>query len=62
MKGLKWYAYIHINGSFHLKRYFSPEDIIEAQISPFVKEVYGPVEADTYEVALLTLKGLAQTR
>lgn len=42
--GCNWYAYKHVNGEIHPKRYFSTEDIIEAQESDFVLEVRGPIE------------------
>lgn len=42
--GCHWYVYKHIDGGIHPKRYFSYEDIIEAQDSPFVEEVRGPIE------------------
>lgn len=44
---LQWYAYRHINGTLHLKRYFGdPLDIREVKESPFVREVTGPFEAN----------------
>ena len=49
--GCHWYAYEHIEGGIHAKRYFSPEDIAEAESSSFVKEVRGPIEG-TREDAL----------
>jgi len=53
--GCHWYAYEHIEGGIHPKRYFSPEDITEAKDSPFVKEVRGPIEG-TKEDALNLFK------
>lgn len=49
---IKWWGYEHTNGTIHIKRYFSEEDLIEAEDSPFVKDVRGPVEAPTKEKAL----------
>ena len=47
MSKIEWWAYIHENGSLHVKRYFDRGDILEAQASPFVKKVFGPVPVDT---------------
>lgn len=33
---IMWWAYMHTNGAILVKRYFGPEDIIEAIDSPFV--------------------------
>ena len=49
--GCHWYAYAHINGSIHAKRYSDQRDIDEANESGFVKEVRGPIEG-TKEDAL----------
>lgn len=43
MDDIEWWAYIHINGSLIVKRYFDLGDIIEALRSDFVEKVYGPV-------------------
>ena len=43
---LAWWGYRHINGTTHLKRYFGPDDITEAENSIFVEEVYGPWEVN----------------
>ncbi len=40
----EWWAYRHTNGSLQVKPYFGPQDISEAQESPFVKMVAGPFE------------------
>ena len=53
--GCQWYAYEHIEGGIHAKRYFSREDFLEANDSPFVKEVRGPIEG-TKEDALNLFK------
>lgn len=50
---LMWWGYIHTNETIQIKRYFSHEDIIEAKESPFVKEYYGPFEADSRRDAKL---------
>lgn len=43
---LKWWAYLHSNGSIIVKRYFDFIDIKEAQESPFCVMVKEPFEAD----------------
>lgn len=53
--GCHWYCYKHINGGLHAKRYFDHEDISEANSSPFVAEVRGPIEG-TREDALALFK------
>ena len=53
--GCYWYAYKHINGTVHAKRFFSHQDIIEARESDFVDEVRGPIEG-TREDALNLFK------
>jgi len=52
---LQWWGYIHTNGSFHVKRYFDPYDLREAQESSFCAEVYGPFDADSHDEALRKL-------
>jgi len=49
---LEWYCYEHTNGSLHLKRYFSHEEISEARESPFVRRIRGPFKAENYEEAM----------
>lgn len=47
MDTLKWYAYVHVNGTLHVKRYFGDYgDIQEAIDSPFVSRGTGPFSAD----------------
>ena len=41
----KWWGYLHTNGTIHAKRYFDAEDLVEANLSDFVAEVYGPFDA-----------------
>ncbi len=52
----KWWGYLHENGSLHVKRYFSIEDLIEAGESPFVHVVAGPWDVDSREEAMKKLK------
>lgn len=53
---IKWWGYLHENGSLQVKRYFGPEDLSEARESPFVQQVFGPWEVDSREEALEKLK------
>jgi hypothetical protein len=48
---VKWWGYLHVNGTIHTKHYFDRLDIVEAKASDFVKEVYGPFECDGKEQA-----------
>lgn len=43
--GQPWYAYIHQDGTLHVKRYFGDGDIVEAHDSPFVVSITGPFHA-----------------
>lgn len=59
MSDIKWWGYIHINGSLQLKRFFKRKDIDDAHDSPFIQEVFGPWTMDIREVALEKLKECA---
>ena len=49
----KWYAYLHTNGTVHVKRFFDMGDIDEAGVSPFVANVTSqPFEARDREHAM----------
>ena len=48
---LRWWAYLHTNGSIQVKRYFSQLDITEAQESSFVVLTHGPFTAESVEEA-----------
>ena len=54
-----WWAYLHINGGIHLKRYLSKDDLKAADESPFVAARTQPFYADNKgkanETALQTL-------
>ena len=52
----KWWGYLHVEGTLHVKIYFGPIDISEAQGSPFVDIVAGPWECDSREEAIKKLK------
>lgn len=47
-----WWGYKHINGSFQVKRYFSPLDLKEARESPFVRKVFDKFTAKNRQDAL----------
>ena len=47
-----WWGYYHTNGHIQAKRYFSQDDITEADKSPFCKESFGPFEADDRDDAI----------
>ena len=52
----QWWGYKHINGTFHPKRYFSNEDLLEAIESPFVEIISNVFMAEDREDALIKLK------
>lgn len=53
---IEWYCYEHINGTYHLRRYFTHEDINEARESPFVRRIRGPFEAENHKEAMRHMK------
>lgn len=54
----EWWGYLHSLGSIQAKRYFGPEDIKEANESPFCVKVVGPFMADGREDALKQVEQL----
>lgn len=49
---MKWWAYLHVNGSIHVKRFLNDSEVFkEACESPFVRSFYGPYEADNRDIA-----------
>ena len=48
---MKWWAYIHSNGTLQIKRYFDEQDIDEAHESPFVKKILPIVDVESREEA-----------
>ncbi len=52
----QWWGYLHNSGSIHARRFFSQLDIDEAGESPFVKDFFGPFEANSNEEATTILK------
>jgi len=51
-----WWGYLHVNGGIQVKRFFSQEDLDDANESPFVKRVFEPFEANSREQAILKVK------
>lgn len=50
---MKWWSYLHINGTVQSKRYFEPLDIQEAWESPFVERVTAAYDAESRDEAQL---------
>ncbi len=48
---IRWWGYLHNNGSIHTKRYFDVEDILEAEESSFVKEIMPPFPTENEKTA-----------
>lgn len=54
---IQWWGYEHINGSFQVKRFFNDnKDLLEANESPFVKQISNVFYAKNREEALIILK------
>lgn len=57
-----WWAYLYVNGSVQVKRYFNDGDIAEARESPFCDIVIGAFPAidrdDATELAIKQIKNL----
>ena len=54
---MKWYGYIHTDGSLHAKRYLGDYlDVVEARTSPFVQVCFEPFEAADRTEAELILR------
>ena len=58
---VKWWGYIHVDGSLHVKRFFDFGDILEAQASDFVKSVTAPFEADSRSESMEVYKRILKT-
>jgi len=56
MKKLAWWGYKHTNGSLQVKRFFSIEDIFEAQESPFCAIIVQNILAKDRDEALKILE------
>lgn len=57
---MKWWGYIHINGSVKVKTFFDNESVWDAEESPHVASVIYPFEADTEEEVAEIVKKLLQ--
>ena len=55
---IKWWGYVHVNGTLHVKRYFDMGDLREAAESDFVAFVYGTWDIDNREDAMKKLERL----
>ncbi len=56
----EWWGYLHTSGTIHAKRYFSLEDISEANESPFVERSVGPFSASDREEAIAIVTKLTK--
>ena len=54
----QWWGYLHKNGNFQAKVYFGPEDIREAEESPFCIKAVGPFLAEDRVDALKQVEAL----
>jgi hypothetical protein len=62
-QSIRWYGYQHVNGTLHVKRYvghFGSGDMIECKASPFVRDVWGPFEAQNQHRAKLQFEKLVK--
>ena len=55
---IKWWGYLHANGSIQVKRFFSQQDIDEANDTRnhCVQRVLGPFDADNREDAKMIVQ------
>lgn len=53
---MKWWGYQYTNGKLQVKRYFTYEDIRDAEESDFVSRVSQPFDAEDREEAIKRLK------
>lgn len=54
-----WWGYLHTNGTIHLKRYhddFGEAAMDDAEESDFVRDIWGPFQADNREEAFAILR------
>lgn len=52
MSTLKWWGYLHTNGSIQVKRFFDYRDLDDAHDSPFVSAVCQPFDASGRDEAI----------
>lgn len=57
-KSLKWYGALHVNGTLHTRRLLSDSDMQMAMESGLTARVYGPVEANSRQLAIKAIKKL----
>lgn len=57
MTKIKWWGYLHINGSIIVKRWLG--DYGDAHDSPFVVKVFKPIEAENRQEAVEKITALA---
>ena len=55
-QGIQWWGYLHNQGTIQAKKFFSYKELLEAQSSPFVKEVFSPFFAKNREEAVNKIK------
>lgn len=49
---MKWWAYLHTNGSIQVKRFFDRRDLQDASDSPFVRSYTQPFDAKDRDDAI----------
>ena len=57
---MKWWGYLHTQGTIQAKRFFSDLDTQEAEESPFVQKVIYPFEAENREEAIAHIKKILE--
>jgi hypothetical protein len=62
VSNLLWWGYRHVNGAYHVKRFFDDKDINEAITSDFCYAVAGPFEAQNRNEALAITEDKIRTR
>lgn len=58
---LRWWAYLHTNGTVQLKRFFDWESLSDAKASPFVQKTCGPFKAGSRDEALAIARSQLMT-
>lgn len=56
MSNLKWWAYRHVNGGVHMKRFHGQDAVEDAYDSDFVDDVLDPFVAETRNEAELIVR------
>jgi hypothetical protein len=59
---LKWYGYRHNNGTLHVRRYlgkYGDAEIEDCRASPYIREIFGPFDAQNQHSANCRLRKLA---